>query len=499
MRKHKTLIRVLQAGILVSLLLFGYSNLTKPLPSWRNQELVIVIAQDSTLAYEEFSKQLARQFAAHLSVPLKIILTPANKVEETLRKRHAHLAASGFDISGKNPALLFGPGYLTVREQVVCNQYQRTPRNANELLDKHIAVVNGSNQEKALRTLLDQVPPLDWDSRKQRTVEDLLGEVAEGKLDCTVADHEQIEQMLNYHPNLAVAFDIGKPVRLGWAFPGNADNDLIAETEQFFTTIQKNGELNRLLDRYFGHNDRLDPLDATAFIANMESRLPRYRNLFEEAGKQINEDWRLIAAIAYQESHWDPLATSFTNVRGMMMLTEATADSLHVKNRLDARESTLGGARLLDILKKQLPSPIAEPTRTWMALAAYNQGQGHLEDARVLTQRNKGDPNSWVDVKKWMPLLNNPTHFSTLKHGYARGGEAVIFVENIRAYYDILTRLDNAANSNNKQHQYLLASTRDKPAFSLHLPEKHEPQIKNIRSTDAYSLFGRATSSAPSD
>ena len=488
MRRHEFPTRVLQIGIFVSLLLFGYSNLTKPLPSWKNEALVIVIAQDTTLSYEEFSKQLAQQFADYLAVPLKIVLVPANSIEATLQDHRAHFSASGFRLDEKNPDLLLGPGYLTVREQVAFNQYQSTPRNPNDLIGKRIAVVSGSNQEKVLITLREQIPALAWESRTKQTVEDLIGEVAKGTLDITIADHEQIEQMLNYHPNIAVGFDIGKPIKLGWALPADADNDLIAATEQFFSSIEKNGELNRLLDRYFGHNDRLAPMDAAAFIGQLDKTLPKYQPLFEEAGRLVNEDWRLLAAIAYQESHWNPLATSFTNVRGMMMLTEATADRMKVNDRLDPRQSTIGGAKYLELIKKQLPDDIQEPARTWMGLAAYNQGQGHLEDARVLTQRQKGDPDTWVDVKKWMPSLSNPGYFNNLKYGYARGGEAVIFVENIRAYYDILTRLDKTTKNDTQQHEYLLSSTRDKPAFSLRALYHREEKKPGNKTKADYSL-----------
>jgi membrane-bound lytic murein transglycosylase F len=153
-------------------------------------------------------------------------------------------------------------------------------------------------------------------------------------------------------------------------------------------------------------------------------------------------DWRLLAALSYQESQWDPLATSYTNVRGMMMLTGDTADRMKVSNRLDARESILAGAKYLQLLKDQMPDRIPEPDRTWLALAAYNQGFSHLEDARILTKRAGLNPDSWTDVKKWMPLLNRPKYYKTLKHGYARGGEAVILVESIRSYYDMLKRLE---------------------------------------------------------
>jgi membrane-bound lytic murein transglycosylase F len=489
MRRHTLLIRLLQIGVFLSLLLFGYTHLNKPLsfilPSWRDDELVVLVSQDTTLSDEEFSKQLAQQFANYLYVPLKIVLVPAEQIETALLSHQAHLSASGFRLDQKNNGLLYGPAYQTVHEQVVFNQDQPAPHKLTDLAGHRIAVVAGSNHEKTLIALRQKIPALTWESRTSQTVEDLLKEVAQGKLDYTLANHEQIEQMNNYYLNLTVAFDVGKPSRIAWAFPANADNKLIAASEQFFAEIENNGELNKLLDRYYGHNDRLAPVDAAEFIAQTGKTLPKFRRLFEEAGKAVNEDWRLIAAIAYQESHWDPLATSFTNVRGMMMLTEATADRMNVTNRLDARESIFAGAKYLELIKKQLPTHIEEPELTWLALSAYNQGQGHLEDARILTKRQGGNADAWVEVKRWLPALNNPQYFESLKHGYARGGEAVIFVENIRAYYDMLSRL-TSETVNTTPHDYQLVSTRDKPAFSLHAKSKTAPGDE--LATSSYSL-----------
>ncbi|MGC2048222.1 MAG: membrane-bound lytic murein transglycosylase MltF, partial [Gallionella sp.] len=246
----------------------------------------------------------------------------------------------------------------------------------------------------------------------------------------------------NYHPNLIAALDIAAPSELVWGFPKDADPELLNQARIFFDRIRQDGTLNRLLDRYYGHNNRLAKMDAAAFIAKTRTILPHYRHLFEDAASITGQDWRLLAALAYQESQWDPLATSRTNVRGMMMLTEDTADRMKLGNRLDASENILAGAKYLLLLKEQLPERIPEPDRTWLALAAYNQGYGHLEDARILTRRAGLDPDSWSDVKKWMPRLNQPGYYETLKRGYARGGEGVILVENIRNYYDMLKRLE---------------------------------------------------------
>jgi len=411
------------------------------LPSWRDGKLLVIVPDISQGAESEFERELVRLFGEHLHVSVEPIPSLPEKVGQALRRHHAHLAAASLRSGVNNSSLRFGPSYQTVREQIVCNRDGFVPRKLADLEGKGLAAVAGSAQEEALNEVREKSPRLQWQSRREISARELLREVAEGTLDCAVVNELQLADARNYYANLAAVFDIGTPSRLAWAFSMDGDPQLPGEVQSFFDRIRQDGTLNRLLDRYYGHSGRLQPLDAASFIARISQVLPDYRVFFEEAAGLTGFDWRLLAALAYQESQWDPLATSFTNVRGMMMLTEDTADRMEVKNRLDARESILAGAKYLALLREQMPERIPEPDRTWMALAAYNQGYGHLEDARILTSRMGMNPDSWADVKKWMPLLNRPGYYNTLKHGYARGGEAVILVESIRSYHDMLRRL----------------------------------------------------------
>ncbi len=236
-------------------------------------------------------------------------------------------------------------------------------------------------------------------------------------------------------------------VASGWAFPANGGDALLDKAEAFLERIRGEGTLERLVDRYFGHVHRLSAGDLERFFERMHSILPHYRRHFIDAQEIHGIDWRLLAALAYQESQWDPLATSYTNVRGMMMLTEDTADRLRVTDRLDARQSILAGTRYLVELKEQLPPEVAEPDRTWLAMAAYNLGMGHLNGARFVATLVRRDPNSWYEMKQVLPLLAKPEYYGRLKSGAARGGEAVIMTENIRTYYDILRRYEQPAVS----------------------------------------------------
>jgi membrane-bound lytic murein transglycosylase F len=242
-------------------------------------------------------------------------------------------------------------------------------------------------------------------------------------------------------PELRVAFDLGEPLPLAWAFPmKSADESLYQAALEFFEQIRANGELEELLYAYYGHIEGFDYMGARTFLAHIEQRLPLYREAFEEAASQIQLDWRLLAAMGYQESHWDPGAVSPTGVRGIMMLTRAAAAEVGVEDRVDPLESIFGGARYFAGLKARLPERIREPDRTWLALAAYNIGLGHVEDARRLTQLRGGDPDRWLDVKESLPLLTQKEWYERTRFGFARGWAPVRYVEAIRSYYDILVR-----------------------------------------------------------
>jgi membrane-bound lytic murein transglycosylase F len=246
--------------------------------------------------------------------------------------------------------------------------------------------------------------------------------------------------MQNYYPNLDVAMPIGPEDKIAWAMSKNADPQLVMKVNTFFAKIKKDGTLHNLLDRHYGHNNRLNTLDVTTFLEHTNTLLPKYIHLFKQAQNITGIDWRLLAALSYRESHWDTYNTSPTNVRGLMMLTESTADLMGVTDRLDPKQSIPAGAKYLLKLIDTVPERIPEPDRTYMALAAYNIGYAHVEDARVLASRLKLNPDSWADVKKTLVLLKNPDYYTTLKYGYASGGAPVVFVESVRSYQRILER-----------------------------------------------------------
>jgi len=366
-----------------------------------------------------------------------------NELFTLLSQHQAHFAAAGITVlDSRKPAFQFGPPYLTVKQQVIYNTEGIKPRSFSGLKGLRVEVVADTSHVETLRKVATKVPGLRWSEIPAKWDEESLERLSRGKVDAVLVDSNEFDIARKFYTNLDVAFEVSQPDQLAWAFPEIADPILLKQTQQFFQKISRDGTLKQIIDRYYGHADRLEDADVAGFLDKMHSVLPKFRKHFQEAQAVTGLDWRLIAAIGYQESHWDPYATSPTGVRGLMMMTTDTADTMGVDDRLDARQSILGGAKYLALLVDQIPLKIEEPDRTWMALAAYNQGQGHLEDARVLAQRRKLNPAAWCDIKQTMPLLASSAHNATVRHGFCRGGEAVIFVENIRTYYDILVKYE---------------------------------------------------------
>ena len=423
----------------------------KPIaPLEQSGELVVLTVNGPATYFEDaqglpsgLEYDLATLFAKELKVKPTFVLTdnPA-KIDRLLRQGQAHLAAAAlarhFDFPG---GLAWGPSYHNAQHQIVCRALDPKPKKLEDLQGKRIGVIEESVADYLLADPptfslpIERLPP-------GTSTSDLLEQVAKEKLDCALVESTRYTLSRRFFPSLEVAFSMGKPVDYAWLVAPGDKKRILDAAGPFFDRLKKDGTLKRLIDRYYGHAMRFTAVDSSAFLEEIASQLPKLKPHFMEAELASGVDWRLIASIGYQESHWDAKATSPTGVRGLMMLTEETAQRLQIKDRLDARDSILGGARYFALLKEQLPPRIEEPDRTWLALAAYNIGIGHLEDARVLAQRANLNADKWQDVRQVIAKLAEPESFQSLKHGYARGGEAMQLVDNIRNYYDILTRME---------------------------------------------------------
>lgn len=387
-----------------------------------------------------FSRDLVGLFAESLDVPVKFVTAPDQPtLQEMLLSGRIHMAAAIPERQGDD-ALLYTSTIKSTRQLIAQHAGSLPIDTLEKLAGREIIMRPGAPQKQTLADLKLNPPPVINVNRAVDELE-LLEGLARRRFDLVATDELHFSIAANANPDLNIAYELPGKLSYVWAF--DPDNkSLHAQAQRFIDGVNADGTLRRLDDLYFGHIRRLGAGDIQAFLDHMRTRLPEFRHAFHDAQEITGIDWRLIAALAYQESKWDPLATSFTNVRGMMMLTEETADRLGVTNRLDARQSILAGAKYMTILMDELPAEIKHPDRLWFALAAYNLGMGHLRGARTFAPSLSRDPNSWMDMKQVLPLMSRPEYYERLKSGRARGGEAVILVENIRNYYDVLSRLE---------------------------------------------------------
>jgi membrane-bound lytic murein transglycosylase F len=325
-----------------------------------------------------------------------------------------------------------------VQQHVITHKNNSSIKSKADLAGKTIHVRRGTSYEETLVALkkkgLDIVIMLHEDV----PTEDLIQDVAEEKIEVTIADSNLALLNRRYHPDIHIAFDITEPQSIAWAVK-KGEKAFLNKINEFFETIQKDGTFNDIHKRYYAYVKSFDHLDIKRFKERIETRLPRYEKTIKKAAQLHDFDWRLIAALIYQESQFNPWARSFSGVRGLMQLTLATAEEMGVKSRLNPQESIMGGVRYLRQLH-DLYDKAPEPDRTLIAIAAYNVGKGHILDARTLASTMNLDPNKWSSLEKTLPLLRQRKYYKNSQFGYCRGREPVSHVQNILTYYDILKR-----------------------------------------------------------
>ncbi|GAB2666457.1 membrane-bound lytic murein transglycosylase MltF [Vibrio panuliri] len=409
-----------------------------------NNQLAYYIGPDGPAGLDY---EIARKFAEELGVRLE--MKPAYQISNlypALENGEIDIIAAGLTQSPERvkrfrPA----PAYYYVSQQLIYKKGQWRPRNLAQLLKKQpqlieandgkpvVTIVGDSHFNQTLTKLKEEHPEFEFTIDQTADVGDLLKQVSEGKIPFTVADSVEVSLSQRIYPDVATAFELTEDQPTSWFLRRSDDESLYAMVIEFFGNLKQSDQLAQLEEKYIGHIDSFDYVDTRAFIRALDDKLPKWSPLFQEYSEEF--DWRLIAALAYQESHWNPIARSPTGVRGMMMLTLPTAKSVGVTNRLDPEQSVKGGVEYLRRMVARIPDSIEQHEKIWFALASYNVGYGHVMDARRLTKKQGGNPDQWMDVKERLPLLRQAKYHRQTRYGYARGDEARNYVENIRRYY----------------------------------------------------------------
>ncbi len=467
--KHAVLIFLV---ILASIWLAGLSRPDR-LESILDREELRVATQVGPLTYHpgEYNTsgldyELAQAFAQYLGVDVSFHPVSPDRIFALLDSKKVDMAAANLLMSAERLAKYrFGPEYMSKSGVLVGRRDERLPGTIEQLHGYRLLVIAGSGFETVLENLQQTDPRLRWEASDVSDIEELLNQVKQSEQTLALVDSNEFSHYGFLYPGLKTAFELMPEQPVGWAFNQGSETDLYLKAVDFFQQLSLNGDLKSLQQRYLAANHKNDYIDSLRFKQRLQERLPDYEHFFREAARRTGLDWRLLAAVSYQESHWDEDAKSFTGVRGLMMLTNQTAERFGVEDRTDPKQSVLAGAAYLRELLGRLPLRIDSPDRLWLALAAYNIGPGHLEDARVITQKQGANPDRWLQVRERLKLLGDEQWYSQTRYGKARGYEPVHFVENVQRYYEVMKRYDRKLVLTDPLEQILTRQIVNSPAL----------------------------------
>jgi peptidoglycan lytic transglycosylase F len=388
---------------------------------------------------EGLEYDLASRFAEELGVRLKIYAVPSDAAaREELAAGRADIAAAQITDSSawSNVGMAAAP-YADIPQLVVYRRDQPRPRDTLQLETAKLAVRAGSPQERLLarmRAIL--APHLKWVETAPSTA-DPLEDVDSGQARYAIVDARTYSYARHLYPDIKVGFTLPQQRPVQWIVRRGGP-DLVQAVDRYFHAMTSSGQLAQLMAKDSGNTASFHYQALRLFQVSLTQRLPRYRSWFQQAAARYGLDWRLLAAIGFQESHWDPTATSPNGASGVMMLTAGTAQAMGIKDRQDAKASIFAGARYLAQLRQMVPKHIPEPDRTWFTVAAYNVGFGHMEDARIIAQELGKNPDSWAAVSQDLPKLAEPRWYLRAKCGYAQGWQPVEYVEHVRQFMQLL-------------------------------------------------------------
>jgi len=270
------------------------------------------------------------------------------------------------------------------------------------------------------------------------STETVLFRIAQSVYDLTVVSSHQINAEFSHQLNLQKHFSLDVPQGLVWMVR-KTDTQLLAELNNFLDTEYKKGFYNTIYARYI-QNPKLGSLDAKLF-AQLDQISP-YDEIVHKYADHYSFDWRLIVALMYQESHFNPRAVSYSGAKGLMQVLPVTAQTIGVVNLNDPDNSIYAGVRYLDQLRSQFENDLTLADRLWFSLAAYNSGYQRVQRARVLAEKMKLDKNRWFNnVELAMLKLGLPHQKDGESVRDCHCGQTVAYVREIQTLYNNYLRL----------------------------------------------------------
>lgn len=379
---------------------------------------------------------LLRHFAK--TYKLKIRWIAVNSQEEAIEKTQngeADITAARISNLAQDHQLNVGPALEDTQLSLFC-PYKIKINQLDQVQTETILISKTDNYIRFESKALYEYPKANVEVLALSPKE-IFQQALQRKNTCAVTETREGLMWMKLYPAMAWIDRLSENFSISWLVAQD-NQDLLLLLKAWFQRASREDEIIRVHDRYRSLHSILSRSDVRQFLKNKRELLPDLKKYFLEAAEETQLPWTLIAAIAYQESHWNESARSKTGVRGIMQLTQDTADHLGISDRTDPEESIRGGARYIKYLFELTPKHLHFQDRLSLALSGYNMGWAHVEDAQKLAEDKGLNPNSWKHLQTILPLLADPAYAKDLEYGQARGHEAKDFVERVQAFYTLL-------------------------------------------------------------
>jgi membrane-bound lytic murein transglycosylase F len=419
---------------------------TEDLPGLVQRRRLRLLTRNTTASYflwrgelRGFEYELAREFARRHRMRVEVVVAERHDqlIPMLLEGRGDVVAAFLTPTEARRQrGVAFSRPYHFAVQQVVARAGEPVPGAPVDLAGRTLVLRKSSAYWETAEALQRlgvgvrlEAAPEDLD------VEGIVARVASGEYDLTIADSHLLELELSQRRDVVAAFDLGEPDPHAWAVR-EQDRELLAAIDAFWAEEYRGPLYNVVYRRYFGSADRIRVFRRERAQPAGPGRFTEWDETVKRHAREYGLDWRLIMAVMYQESRFDPGAVSWAGARGLLQVMPRTAADLGF-TELDRPEVGIhAGVRYLAWLRDQFdPTRYAED-RIWFALAAYNTGLGHVLDARRVARQLGWNDHRWFGhVERAMLLLSRPEYARHARHGYLSGGKPVAYVRGIRDRY----------------------------------------------------------------
>lgn len=388
-----------------------------------------------------FHYELIKDYTERLGIALKLVIVPdyASAIE-MIENRELDILSAGFSITKerKNRMLFTKP---LLRSNAVLVQNRNSKRQYIEDIlnidSMEVAVINESTSEIHADNLEEilgiTITKHLYDGLRQ---EEIIELVATDSVPATIADKIIAQVSHISYPNLDIGIDVGLTQNIAWILPMGYE-ELQQSINNWLTEIKDTQKYKHLYTKYF-RNKKSILRNKEGYLVEGE-KLSNYDNIIKEEAALLGWDWRLLGALIYTESRFDPNVKSWAGAFGIMQMMPVTARKFGVSSHSSVKEQIMGGRKYIQYLENTLGEKMQDKTDlNKFVIASYNSGLGHIEDAIQLTKKYNKDPESWEDVKGIIEKMKEQEYYDdeVVKYGFFRGTETLNHVERVFDLYE---------------------------------------------------------------